>query len=321
MLPLPRAAGLVRTGDAGASGGFHAAAMHLSELLYKPGLLQGQRLLVTGGGTGLGLAMAEAFLMLGAEVFICGRRGGVLAQAAQDLMASHGGIVHPMACDIRDPQAIATMLDHIWAEAPLTGLVNNAAGNFISRTEDVSPKGFDAIANTVLRGSFCLTLECGRRWLAAGHRASVLSIVTTWVFNGSAYVVPAAMAKAGLHAMTQSLAVEWGPRGIRFNAIAPGSFPTQGMSARLDPQGRLASLGRNPMGRCGHLAELANLAVFLMAPGAEYVNGQTIAIDGAQYQANGSNLSGLAGMADADWAQVRAAIQAHDAAERTFRAD
>ncbi len=212
------------------------------------------------------------------------------------------------------------MIEAIWADGgALTGLVNNAAGNFVSRTEDLSMRAFDAVANIVMRGSFNLTLECGRRWLAEGRKASVLSILTTWVWNGSAFTVPSAMAKSGVHAMTQSLAVEWGNRGIRFNAIAPGLFPTEGMSARLNPQGGEHVRADNPMGRNGRMPELANLAVFLMSRQAEYLTGQTIAIDGGQYQATGGNFAGLASWSDQDWANARSAIESRNAADRQQR--
>ncbi|EPD36549.1 MULTISPECIES: SDR family oxidoreductase [Delftia] len=294
--------------------------MTLDDLIYKPGLLQGERILVTGGGTGLGRVMAEAFLMLGADIHLCGRRGAVVEQTAQELVQQHGGRATGHACDVRQPEAVEQMIEAIWADGgALTGLVNNAAGNFVSRTEDLSMRAFDAVANIVMRGSFNLTLECGRRWLAEGRKASVLSILTTWVWNGSAFTVPSAMAKSGVHAMTQSLAVEWGNRGIRFNAIAPGLFPTEGMSARLNPQGGEHVRADNPMGRNGRMPELANLAVFLMSRQAEYLTGQTIAIDGGQYQATGGNFAGLASWSDQDWANARSAIESRNAADRQQR--
>ena len=293
------------------------------DLIYKPGLMAGQRILVTGGGSGLGRVMTEAFAMLGARVYICGRRAPVLQETADALNALHGGqggCVVPRVCDIRDEAAIVSLLDGIWADGgALTGLVNNAAGNFVSRTEDLSAKGFDAVSSIVFRGSFLMTMECGKRWLAGGHKASVLSIVTTWVWNGSAFTVPSAMSKAGVHAMTQSLAVEWGHRGIRLNAIAPGLFPTEGMSARLNPGGGEHQAVGNPMGRTGRMPELANLAVFLLGPGAAYLTGQTIAIDGAQYQATGGNFASLAAWTDADWRQARESIGRRDAADRERR--
>ncbi|MEP6501726.1 MAG: SDR family oxidoreductase [Betaproteobacteria bacterium] len=296
--------------------------MQLDDLLYKPGLLANQRILVTGGGTGLGRVMAEAFLLLGAEVYLCGRRLAVVEQAAAELVTAHGGKAVGLGCDIRQPEAISAMLDAIWADGgALTGLVNNAAGNFISRTEDLSVRAFDAIANTVFRGSFLVTLDCGKRWLAQGTRASVVSILTTWVWNGGPFTVPSAMSKAGLAAMTQSLAVEWAGRGVRFNAIAPGAFPTEGMSARLNPGGSDAGLGidRNPMQRAGHMPELANLAAFLLSPGSEYVNGQVIAIDGGQYQSNGGNLSHLSAWSEDDWRRARDSITRTDHADKALR--
>jgi NAD(P)-dependent dehydrogenase (short-subunit alcohol dehydrogenase family) len=294
--------------------------METSKLLYKPGLLAGERILVTGGGTGLGREMAEAFLALGATVFICGRRGAVLQATAAELTATHGGRVIPLPCDIRDPDSITAMVDSIWTDGgALTGLVNNAAGNFVSRTQDLSPRAFDSIANIVFRGSFFTTLDIGKRWIAEGSRGNVLSILTTWVWNGSPFTVPSAMSKAGLHAMTQSLAVEWGRYGIRFNAIAPGPFPTKGAWDRLS-LGKGEDYSANPMGRPGQMHELCNLAVFLLAPGAEYVDGQTIAIDGAAFQATGANFSGLRKMTETQWEDMRAAIKSandKDKAKRT----
>lgn len=295
--------------------------MTLDDLMYRPDLLAGQRILVTGGGTGLGRVMAEACLLLGADVYICGRRAGVLDTTATELMAAHGGRVVPIPCDIRQSDAIAAMIERIWADGgALTGLVNNAAGNFVSRAQDLSSRGFDAIANIVFRGSFLVTLECGKRWIAEGRAASVVSILTTWVWNGSAFTVPSAMSKAGLHAMTQSLAVEWGPHGIRFNAIAPGLFPTEGMTARLDPNGTGFDVAaRNPLRRTGRMPELANLAVYLLAPGSAYVNGQTIAIDGGEFQATGGNFAHLGAWTDDDWTRAAQSIQKRDAADRQQR--
>ena len=296
--------------------------MTLDDLMFKPGLLKGQRILITGGGTGLGKVMAEGFLMMGATVYICGRRGGVLEETARELMAAHGGKVVPIACDIRVPEAISDMLDQIWSDGgALTGLVNNAAGNFISRTEDLSPRGFEAISNIVFRGSFFVTLDCGKRWIAEGKPGAVVSILTTWVWNGGPFTVPSAMSKAGLNVMTQSLAVEWGHKGIRFNAIAPGPFPTEGAWARLNPGGSPSSESApgNPMGRVGHMPELANLAIYLFAPGSEYVNGQTIAIDGAAHQAAGGGFSQLRSWTDEQWEAARNAIQGANQRDRSKR--
>jgi NAD(P)-dependent dehydrogenase (short-subunit alcohol dehydrogenase family) len=239
--------------------------MNLDDLMFKPGLMKGERVLITGGGTGLGKEMAEGCLLLGADVYICGRRGGVLKETADKLRDAHGGKITPIACDIRVPEAIHDMMDEIWSGGALTGLVNNAAGNFISRTEDLSPRGFDAIANIVFRGSFFCTLDAGKRWLAEKKKASVVSILTTWVWSGGPFTVPSAMSKAGLNVMTQSLAAEWGNRGVRFNAIAPGPFPTEGAWARLSPGQSATTESRpktgSPLGRVGDMRELANLAV------------------------------------------------------------
>jgi len=297
--------------------------MDVSQLMFRPGLMESERILVTGGGTGLGREMTEAFLKLGATVYICGRRQNKLDETAQELMAEHGGKVVGIACDIRDADAINAMIDQIWADGPLTGLVNNAAGNFISRTEDLSVNGFNAIADIVFRGTFYVTHNVGKRIIADKGRCNVLSILTTWVWNGSAFVVPSAMSKSAINTMTQSLAVEWGRHNMRFNAIAPGLFPTKGMSARLSPGGRGGNSNNeiNPMGRHGEMHELANLAVFLMGPGAEYVNGQTIAIDGAGYQATGGTFwSTLQGLGDAEWEQLRAMIKGTNAADKADRA-
>jgi NAD(P)-dependent dehydrogenase (short-subunit alcohol dehydrogenase family) len=284
--------------------------------------MTGQRILITGGGTGLGKVMAEACLMLGAEVYIWGRRGGVVEDTAKALMDAHGGKVTGIACDIRVPEAIHDAMDQVWAGGALTGLVNNAAGNFISRTEDLSPRGFDAIANIVFRGSFFVTLDAGKRWLAEGKPASVVSILTTWVWHGGPFTVPSAMSKAGLNVMTQSLAVEWGNRGIRFNAIAPGPFPTEGMSARLNPTAAGADEAPKdsniPLNRNGEMRELANLAVYLLDPGSAYVNGQTIAIDGGGHL-RGGGFSRLAEWGDAEWEQARDAIRSTNEKDRAQR--
>ena len=293
------------------------------DLMFKPGLLKGERTLITGGGTGLGKVMAEACLMLGAQVYICGRRGGVVEETAKELMDAHGGKVVGMACDIRVPEAIHDMLDQVWSDGgALTGLVNNAAGNFISRTEDLSPRAFDAIANIVFRGSFFVTLDCGKRWIAEGVKASVVSILTTWVWSGGPFTVPSAMSKAGLNVMTQSLAVEWGPKGIRFNAIAPGPFPTEGAWARLSPgaeAGASRSTNTNPMGRVGDMRELANLAVYLLHPLSAYVNGQTIAIDGGGWNAGGGGFSSLRNWTDEQWEQARGSIRGANERDRAQR--
>ena len=290
--------------------------------MFKKDLLKGKRILVTGGGTGLGREMAAKYLELGAEVFICGRRAGTLEKTAIELTAKHGGSVKARTVDIRDAAAVDAMVQSIWDDGgPLTGLVNNAAGNFISRTEDLSSRGFDAIANIVLHGSFYVTHAVGKRWIAGKNKGSVISIVVTWVWSGSPFVVPSAMSKAGVHVMTQSLAVEWGRYGIRLNAIAPGIFPTEGAGKRLAPgrDFRDEAVAVNPMGRTGKMQELQNLAVFLMADGAEFLTGQTIAIDGGANLVNGGSFNELFKWTDADWARAREAIKAQNEKDRAQR--
>jgi len=290
--------------------------------MFKDGLFRGKRILVTGGGTGLGKGMAEKFLALGADIFICGRRKSVCEATAAELTAKHGGNVKAYGVDIRDAAAVDAMVEDIFRSGPLTDLVNNAAGNFISRTEDLSSRGFDAVANIVFHGTFYVTHAVGRRWIAGKHRGSVVSIVVTWIYNGSPYVVPSVMSKAGIHAMTTSLATEWAGYGIRLNAIAPGVIPTEGASKRLSPgQGPAERIERtNPMGRVGHMEELQNLATFLLADGCEWLTGQTITLDGSQSHATGSNFYELRHWTDAQWLAAREAIKAQNEKDRAQRA-
>ena len=291
--------------------------------MFRDGLLNGKRILVTGGGTGLGKEMAEDYLRLGAEVYICGRRKNVLDDTAKALMDRHGGSVKTHSVDIRGAQAVDDMVGEIWADGgPLTGLVNNAAGNFISPTKDLSPRGFDAIANIVFHGSFYVTHAVGTRWIADKVKGSVISILTTWIWNGGPFTVPSAMSKAGINIMTKSLAAEWGPYGIRLTAIAPGPFPTEGAWARLSPGQSTDGEGSRegiPMGRVGEMDELKNLATFLMGDGCEYLTGQTIAIDGAGYSAGGGNFSRLSKLSDDDWAKMREMIRSANDKDKAQR--
>ena len=290
--------------------------------MFKHGLLAGKRILVTGGGSGLGREIAAAYLALGAQLYICGRRKPVLEAAATELMAAHGGSVKTFDLDIRDAAGVEAMVQAIWADGgPLHGLVNNAAGNFVSRTQDISPRGFDAVADIVLHGTFYVTQAVGKRWIAGGHPGSILSIVVTWVRTGAPFVVPSAMSKAGIDVMTKSLAVEWGPHRIRLNAVAPGIFPTEGANKRLSPtQQWKDGVVRNPMKRVGRMNELQNLAVFLMADGVEWLTGETIAIDGAGHYQNGASFTDLADLTDEQWAAMREAIRGKDEADKALAA-
>ncbi|TMJ47281.1 MAG: SDR family oxidoreductase [Alphaproteobacteria bacterium] len=269
--------------------------------MFDIAVLQGKRILVTGGGTGLGKEMAVGFAAHGAHVYICGRRKEVLDQAVREIRERSRGP----------------------ADGPLTGLVNNAAANFLAPTESLSPRGYEAIRSTVMDGSFYASLACGKRWIAAGLPGAIISNLVTWVWTGSAYVVPSAMAKAAVHAMTMSLAVEWGPKGIRVNAIAPGPFPTEGAWDKLNP---LAETGVGatqadevPLRRFGKMDELRNLLIFLMSDGCSYITGDTISIDGGHHLAAPSTFAGLAKLSPADWQRAREAIQASVQKEKQAR--
>lgn len=288
--------------------------------MFSDGLFDGKRILVTGGGTGLGRAMAERLLALGADIVICGRRESVLRAAAKEMTAA-GGRVDCYGLDIRDAKGVEEMVEDIFATGGLTGLLNNAAGNFIARTEDLSPKGFDAVANIVMHGTFYVTQAVGKRWIAAGEGGSVLSIVVTWVRNGGPFVTPSAMSKAAVAAMTKSLAAEWGRHGVRLNAIAPGEIPTEGMSKRLNPGEApgARTAARNPMGRVGTMEELQNLAAFLLSDGCPWLTGEVIAMDGAQALATGGNFYELREWGDAEWKTARERIETVNANDRKQR--
>lgn len=301
--------------------------------MYQPDLLAGQRILVTGGGTGLGRAMAERFLELGADVAICGRRKAVCDETAaawRECFPQRR--VDTFGVDIRDAAAVDAMVEALFEGGGLSSLVNNAAGNFIAPTESLSPRAFDAIANIVFHGTFYVTQAVGKRWIAqakAGAWApgmpyrSVMSIVVTWVDNGSPYVVPSAMSKAGIDVMTKSLAVEWAKYGIRLNAVGPGEIPTEGMSKRLNPgeEPGARSRERNPMGRPGEQRELADLAAFLLAPGrCDWLTGQSIMMDGGNALATGGNFYELRTWSDDDWRTARERIEAQNAADKARRA-
>lgn len=283
-------------------------------------LLRDRVILVTGGGTGLGRAMGERFLQLGAKVVIASRREAVLQAAAAEMMRDHGGTVLPVACDVRDAEAVERMIATAWDHfGGVDGLVNNAAGNIASPTERLSHRAVDSVLGIVLHGSFYCTLALGKRWLEAGRKGRVLSIVTTYAEGGSAYVVPSAAAKAGVLAMTRSLAVEWGPRGITCNAIAPGPFPTKGAWDRLlpDPSMLEAAIDRIPMRRPGELVELADLAAFLMSDLSLYINGDCITIDGGEKLKGSGQFSWMSQLTPAQWMALEASARGATKKDRT----
>ncbi|HKO89912.1 MAG TPA: SDR family oxidoreductase, partial [Polyangiaceae bacterium] len=300
--------------------------------MYQHDLFKGQRILITGGGTGLGKAMAERFLALGGDVAICGRRKAVCDETAAVWREQFPGRrVDTFGVDIRIAQAVEEMVESLWQSGGLSGLVNNAAGNFIAPTESLSPRGFDAIANIVFHGSFYVTQAVGKRWVAEAKAGqwkpgqpfrSVISITTTWVDNGSPYVVPSAMSKAGIDVMSKSLAVEWARYGVRLNTVGPGEIPTEGMSKRLNPgeEPGARSRERNPMARPGDMSELQNLACFLMAPGqCDWLTGQSIMMDGGNALATGGNFYELRSWSDGDWQQARERIEAQNKKDREQR--
>ena len=300
--------------------------------MYQPGLMAGQRILVTGGGTGLGKAMAQHFLSLGADIAICGRRKGVCDETADGWRKEFPQrCIDTFGVDIRIAQSVEDMVAELFNTGGLTGLVNNAAGNFISPTEAMSPRGFDAIAGIVFHGSFYVTQAVGKRWVqqakagtwtAGQPYRNVMSIITTWVDNGGPYVVPSAMSKAGIEVMSKSLATEWARFGVRLNCIGPGEIPTEGMSKRLNPgeQPGARSKKFNPMARVGEMSELQNLATFLMAPGqCDWLTGQSIMMDGGGALAHGGNFFELRQWSDTDWQAARERIEAQNQKDKAQR--
>jgi NAD(P)-dependent dehydrogenase (short-subunit alcohol dehydrogenase family) len=275
--------------------------------MFEKGLLANKRILITGGGSGLGAAMARRFAELGAELVICGRRLELLEQTAAQLRGDLGARVSAVRCDIRDGAGVDAMLEAIWRDAPLDVLVNNAAATFIAQTEHLSFRAADAVLAPTLHGAMYCTLSAGKRWIEGRHKGVVLSILSTSTITGRAFTVPSAMAKSAVLAMTKSLAVEWGPKGIRTVAIAPGPFPTAGASGQLRPEGRdEGPAAKNPLGRVGEHDELANLASFLISDQAGYINGEMVVQDGGSHL-RGSGAEDLLHWTDAQWEQQRSA--------------
>lgn len=297
----------------------------MSGRIFDPDVLAGKRILVTGGGTGLGRGVARHLVEHGAEVHIWGRRQAVLEEAVAEITQNRPGTAHLQTVDVRDAEAVDGAMAVIWDEhGPISGLINNAAANFIAQTKDISARAFSAITSTVMNGSFHTTHSAGRRWIAEGLPGSVISTLTTWVWTGSAFVVPSAMAKGAVHAMTMSLASEWGRYGIRVNAIAPGPIPTEYAWSMLNPTEKSSTGGSTsadnvPMQRFGTMEELANLNIFLLSDACDYLTGVTIAMDGGQQLAGPGTFASLSSMTEEDWAQARETAKAASATAKAQR--
>ncbi|MEA2285624.1 MAG: hypothetical protein QOJ21_1667 [Solirubrobacteraceae bacterium] len=292
--------------------------------IYDREVLAGKRILVTGGGTGLGRGVSRYLVEHGAEVHIWGRRLNVLEEAAEEIAQNRPGSVHVQSVDVRKAEMVEEAVAEIWEHGPLTGLINNAAANFIAQTKDISARAFEAITSTVMNGSFNTTHAVGKRWITGGHPGSVVSTLTTWVWTGSAFVVPSAMAKSAVHAMTMSLASEWGKYGIRLNAIAAGPIPTEYAWSMLNPTEKSATGGSTssenvPMQRFGTMEELANLNIFLLSDACPYLTGATIPMDGGQQLAGPGTFASLSTLTDEDWNEIREQSKAASAASKAQR--
>lgn len=284
--------------------------MILAEGMLKDGALQGKNILVTGGGTGLGRSMSTYFLELGANVVITSRKLDVLEATTKEMMAEKGGKVIALACDVREIDEVEAM----WKSATeqlgkIDVVLNNAAGNFISPTERLSTNAFNTVLDIVLKGTSQVTLTAGKDWIAKKQAGVFLNIVTTYAWTGSGYVVPSAAAKAGVLALTRSLAVEWAKYGIRSNAIAPGPFPTEGAWSRLLPGDLVKKFDpakKVPVGRVGEHQELANLAAYLVSDFSSYVNGEVMTIDGGEWLKGAGEFNNLDQIPEGMWDMMEA---------------
>ncbi|MCO6360334.1 SDR family oxidoreductase [Roseivirga pacifica] len=278
--------------------------------MLKEGSLKGQTIIVTGGGTGLGRSMGKYFLELGANLVITSRKLEVLEKAAKELEEETGGKVLPLQCDVRDYEQVEAVIKQTEEHfGNITNLLNNAAGNFVSPTERLSARAFETIIDIVLKGTTNFTLALGKHWIAKKQAGTVLNIVTTYAWTGSGYVVPSACAKAGVLAMTRSLAVEWAKYKIRLNAIAPGPFPTEGAWSRLLPGDLVKKFDPAklvPVGRVGEHQELANLAAYLMSDFSSYVNGEVVTIDGGEWLMGAGEFSHLEKIPQEMWDMLEA---------------
>ena len=284
--------------------------MNYTEGMLREGSLKGKNILITGGGTGLGRAMGEYFLELGANLVITSRKLEVLEETSKEMMAKSGGKVIPLVCDVREIDQVEAMWAQCIAEfGQIHGVLNNAAGNFISPTERLSANAFNTVLDIVLKGTSQVTLTAGKHWIATKQPGVFLNIVTTYAWTGSGYVVPSAAAKAGVLALTRSLAVEWAKYGIRSNAIAPGPFPTEGAWSRLLPGDLVKKFDpakKVPVGRVGVHQELANLAAYLISDFSAYVNGDVITIDGGEWLKGAGEFNNLEMIPQEMWDMMEA---------------
>ncbi len=275
--------------------------------MFSKDLFNGKTILITGGGTGIGKAMALNFADLGATICMLGRRESVLKETCE-IIRDKGKMAFYHTCDVRSPAEISSALDYFIENAGLPDiLVNNAAGNFVSPTECLSPNAVDAVLGIVLHGTIYMTLDLGKRWIKASHGGVVLDIVTTYSWTGSAFVVPSAAAKAGVLAVVRSLAVEWARYGIRHVAIAPGPFPTDATRKNLFPIPEVEAMlsDRVPLGRVGRMEEISNLAAFLVSDYASYINGEVVTIDGGEWLKGAGQFSGMLSLSEDQWKAIR----------------
>jgi NAD(P)-dependent dehydrogenase (short-subunit alcohol dehydrogenase family) len=290
---------------------------------FSPGALAGKRVVVTGGGTGLGRGVATHLVDHGAVVHLWGRRRQVLEDAAAEIAQGREHAVVIDTVDVRDAEAVDAAMERAFDVGPVTSVINNAAGNFIAPTETISPRAYAAVRATVMDGSFHTALAAGTRWIERGLSGCILSTLTTWVWSGSAFVVPSAMSKAAVHAMTMSLAVEWARHGIRVNAIAPGPIPTEDAWKMLNPTDASSSGATQvegiPAGRFGTVDELAALTILLLSDACPYLTGDTIAMDGGQRLAGPGTFAALRNMSAEDWQRAAEQTRAASAASKAQR--